>query len=151
MFPYVHSEDWGSLDTGNSFTHQRAVLIGGRANFQLTLVDNEPSPSATKSSCTRSRKFFLERIVAAEGRFDIGEQSTAGFAASVPANYLPEERVVNVATCIVADGSSFVVGNDAQVLDQFFCRLRLEWGSFDCLDQIVDVCLVMLAMVDFHS
>src|SRR5579871_3854189 len=50
--------------------HQRAVLIRGGVDIDLTTRLNQPSPSRTKTPSSRGIEFFLETVEAAEGSDD---------------------------------------------------------------------------------
>ena len=50
VLPNVQSENRRAADARDRLSHQRAVLIGGAADFQLAAVDDQPSPAAAEAS-----------------------------------------------------------------------------------------------------
>src|ERR1700719_2551083 len=66
VLPNVDSEDRSAFSAGNSFSHQRTVLIGSGNNFQVAAVAfNEPGPAAAEPLYSGVREFFLKLIKSA--------------------------------------------------------------------------------------
>ena len=66
MFPDVEADDRLTLDAGDGLAHQRAVLVGGRADGQLAAVDDEPRPAGAEARGAGLGEVFLELGEAAE-------------------------------------------------------------------------------------
>ena len=132
--------------------HQRAVLVRRGNHFELAaLVLDQPGPAAAEAARPGRREFFLERVEAAEGGFDVVAQFAGRFAAGVRAHDFPEEGMVRVTAAVVAHGGANVFGHGVEILDQILDRFRGELGLvFERVVDVGDVSLVMLGVMDFH-
>src|SRR6266571_1848264 len=98
VLPYVNAQD-------RSVTfHVRTVLVRVRLDRQLAAaVTKEPRPAAAELADGRLLQLLLERVVAAEGARDRVAQPAGWGAATSRAHDRPEDRVVGVAACVVAE------------------------------------------------
>ena len=79
------------------------------------------------------------------------EASRMGQATAAWTHDLPEERVIVVATAVVANNHTNGFGNGVKIGDELFKRLRLKVRVIlQGIVQVGDVCLMMLAVVDLH-
>src|SRR4029079_9784701 len=93
-------------------------------------------------------ELLLEGVEAAELLVDrIGERA-GRLAAAVGAHDLPEERVVEVAAGVVADGGA--VRDRVEVLEDLLDVLVGPLAAFEGGVGLVDVSLVVLVVVDAH-
>ena len=81
-----------------------------------------------------------------EGGRDVGGEVSGGQSASVGAHERPKHAVVVVASAVVAHGRYVAV-----LLHQVFEALAGHGCPFDGGVEVVDVCLVVLAVVNFHG
>src|SRR3954468_9217235 len=103
VFPDIDAEEWCVP------FHQRAVLVRCRSHLELpALVLDQPGPPAAETLRSSVREFFLERVEAAEGGFDVVAEFPRGFPAFVRAHDLPKEGMVRMPTTIVADNAANV-------------------------------------------
>src|ERR1041385_4332260 len=149
VLPDVHAEDRDLL------VHERAVLVGPAADFELAVRDGQPSPAAAELAGCGGGELLLEFREVAEGlpnavRERAARLATAAFAGGRHDG--PEQRVVVMAAGIVTNRRANVVGHAAQVAQQVF---EVLVGQLRVLAQrvveIVDVGLMMLAVVDLHG
>src|SRR5690606_16415688 len=94
---------------------------------------------------------FLEGVEGAEGAVDGGGEFTGRGVGAAGGDDFPEERVVHVSAGVVADGGADVLGDAAEVFDEFVGAFRFEVRfAGDGVVQVGDVCLMMLRVMDFH-
>jgi len=58
--------------------------------------------------------------------------------------------VVGVTAAIVADRAALVVGDFAQIGNQLLDRQLFEFSARDGRVDVIDICLVVLRVMDFH-
>ncbi len=152
VFPNVEGEDGRAFDAGNCFTHERAVLVGGGADFKFAVVQDQPRPAGTKPCCTRGLKLFLKRFEAAEGRVDGCSESPCRLACGVGTQEAPKKGVVDVAAPVVAHSVANALGDRGKVVNERFGGFVGQfWRGFQRFIQVVDVRFVVFAMMDFHG
>src|SRR5215469_7026451 len=99
VFPNVDTQDWCTLDFG--YIHQWVVLVGGRTDLQLAVLDDQPGPAAAKTGETGGIEFLFEGIEASKGRMDIIGQLARRSAARIGRQDLPEKAVVPVTAGVI--------------------------------------------------
>ena len=95
-------------------------------------------------------ELVLEGVERAEGRGDRATDVTGRLAAAVGAHHLPEERVVVMATGVVADRALLVAGQARQVGEDVLDRAIGPVGALERRIRFVDVGLVVFVVVDTH-
>ena len=102
-------------------------------------------------SGSSSRELLFEGRERSEGGGDRGSQSTSRLTTGVWSQDSPEQRVVVVTTGVVADNGADVIRNRGEVRNQRFdgfgSQSRVRFQRFI---RVVDICLMMLRMVNFH-
>ena len=74
VLPDVAADDGRAFHAGHGLTHEGAVLVGGGDDFELAVVDHEPSPTAAEARGPGLFKGLLESVEAAEFGVDrLGE------------------------------------------------------------------------------
>ena len=142
MLPHINAKD-GHLAANDG------ILVFGGDEAQTVAILDEPTPSTTlntkKGLCYRS----LEILKAAPCLVDLCHQGWCGPGAGLigagGGQVLPKERVVNVTTAVELDGTlqSNLSGN----VRRAGCRSV----GLECVVQVGDVGLVVLAVVQLHD
>lgn len=135
------------------FVHERVILIGRRADFQLAIwVDEQPNPSAAEPSHAGGFEFSFEGVKAAKSRLNIFSQGAGRRASGVGAKNLPEKGVIRMASAVVAHGVANVFRDGMEAAEQlaegFACQFR---ASFERGVEFCHISAVMFAVVNFHS
>ena len=122
MLPNVQAEE-------RSLTfHDRAVLVWCAGYCQFAIFNNEPSPAAAKTGCSRFCEIFFEFIEAAELAVDGISQCASRLSAAVWSDNFPEQGVVSMAAAVVAnrcaDAFRYSVKVSDQILKGFALKLR---------------------------
>src|SRR5690242_2017977 len=87
-----------------------AILVGRRGHGELaTSVEDKPGPAGTEALDPGIVEGGLEGVEGAEGRIDGAGQGTGRCFAAAGGHDLPEQRMVDMATTIVADGGANVL------------------------------------------
>lgn len=146
MLPHV-----GGQQDGAHFgrvVHQRVVLVRGRGDLQLAVLQDQPGPARTELTGAGRVEVSLELVHAAQFGVDLGGQFGRGLAARADrGQQFPEQAVVPHAAAVVADRLR-QLGHDREDL---FQRLALRLGrGVDELVQVVDVGLMVLVVVEGH-
>ena len=149
MFPDVASQNGNPRFS----VHERIILIGRRADFQLAfLVDEQPNPSAAEPGNAGGFEFFFKGVKAAKGCLNIFGQGAGGRASGVGSENLPEKGVIRMAAAIVAHGVADVFRNGMKPAEQlaegFACQFR---ASIKRGVEFCDISAVMFAVVNLHS
>src|SRR5690606_1548203 len=93
---------------------------------------------------------FLEGVEAAEVAVDALGHFTGRIAAALGRHHRPEQRMVGVATGVVAQRAALVFGQRVEVGNDLLGALVGPLGAFKRGVGIVDIGLVVLGVVDFH-
>jgi hypothetical protein len=144
MFPNIEAKKRG-LAIGEGI-----VLVGSAGDFELAIVDNQPSPTTAKTTYASRSKLFFESRKAPEGAVNCFAQSASRFAAAIGGKHLPEKVVVEMTAAIVANGIANVFGDGIQILDNFFNALVRPFRAINGFIEVGDVSGMMLFIVDFH-
>src|ERR1700682_3847462 len=113
MLPNIHAKQ------RRVAVHKRAVLVRRGNSSQLsTLVLDKPRPAAAEPAGPRCREFFLERVEASEGGFDVATQFTGRLAAGIRAHDFPEEGMIRVSAAVVPHDGTNVFRYRAEIFDQ---------------------------------
>src|SRR5439155_26911793 len=107
----------------------RAVLVRGAEDLELAAREGQPRPAASGSGRASRGQLLLERREAAESLLDRVGQRAAGLAAPGYAGRRhdrPEQRVVVVATAVVAHGGADVVWDAVDPAEQLFEGLLVQ-------------------------
>ncbi|MFM1943105.1 MAG: hypothetical protein RI897_2087 [Verrucomicrobiota bacterium] len=152
MFPDIDAEDGGAFATGDGFTHEGVILVGGGSDGDLASGREQPDPAAAEAAGAGGFELGFEFIEGAEGCIDGIGQGAGGVSSGIGGEELPEERMVPVASAVVADCAADVFRHGGEVTDQGFEGLCFEVGiSSDGLVEVSHIGVVMFAMVDFHG
>lgn len=131
--------------------HQRVVLVRGADDTEFAVFFDEPGPTGTEAGGGSLGEGFLEGVEAAESFIDGFGKISAGSAAGVGGEALPEEVVVPMTPTVVADGGTDVIGNFLKVGNQFVEAQSFQIGfAGDGVVEVGDVGVVMAVMVDLH-
>ena len=147
MLPHVAAED------RRAALHQRRVLVCRTADAQAAFaVHAHPSPAAAKARRPGGLELGLKIGETAELSVDRVGQCAAWFAAAFRAEHGPEQRMVGVASAVVAHCTADVLRHGIEVAHQFLDRLGLQLGvAGDGLVELSHIGVVMFAMVDSHG
>src|SRR5947209_6198334 len=128
----------------------RIVLVRGGDHGERRAVVHEPGPARAELVHARILELRLELIVGPEGGLDRGAELAVGLASAVRGHPLPEQRVVVVPAAVVAHCSALVVGQRSEVLEHLANVPLRPLGPLQRSVDLVDVCLVMLVVMDAH-
>ena len=100
---------------GSAASHQGGVLVGeGFYEKFSVFAATEPSPTASEDTHRAFGHFFLPLFITSKSIFDLLSQFTFGLLAGVGEGF-PEDGVVGMAACIIADGGTDLGRNGIQV------------------------------------
>src|SRR3984957_630781 len=152
VLPNIDAEDGLAFASGDGFAHDRIILVGSRADFQFSPVDDQPSPAAAESAHACRFDLFLQSVKAAEGRRDCIAQGTGGGAASFWSEQLPEHGMIGMAAAVIAHRAANVRRDGVEIANQllhgFLFQVRLACDGFV---EVGHVSRVMFVMVDLHG
>src|SRR5690606_18977264 len=146
VLPHIEAEDGGIA------VHHRRVLVGRAGDGELSVFgDDKPRPAAAEAGGCRLGEGFFKRLEAAEGLVDGGRELTRGLLGAAGLHDLPKERVVVMATPVVADGGADVFRYAVKVLEELLDALLGEVGmALQRGVEVVDVSSVVLIVMDPH-
>jgi hypothetical protein len=104
VFPYVDAQDRRALDFG--YVHQRVVLVGGRADLQLPVLEDQPGPATAEAADTGGVEFLFKGIERTKGRVDVVRQFACRSAACIRRQDLPEKAVVPMTAGVIPYGGA---------------------------------------------
>ncbi len=146
MLPDVAAEDRCA-----AVVHERVVLIGRGADGELAIFHDEPGPAGAETGDASLGEGFFEGIEAAKGSRDGLTENTSRCAACVGAHDVPEQRVVEVTAAVVAHRATDGFRHAGDVFAEIFDGFTFEFGiASECVVQIGDVSVVMLAVMNLH-
>ena len=146
VLPDVVAED------GTQALRDGIVLIRRAENLHFAFrVSCQPDPSAAELAYTGGVEFFLKSFEVAESFLDGFGYGAVGIASTFRFHDVPEHGVIDVASAVIADGSSDVFGDGVQVADQIFGTFCVELRMFvQGGVQVLDVSGVMHVVMQMH-
>ena len=146
VFPDVEAED-GSATFG-----ERGVLVWGAFDDECAIsADAEPCPDAAEAGGSGFIELFPEVIEGTECGIDCGGEFASGFSATAGGEDGPKEGVVGMSATVIANDGADVFGDCVEIFDEVFNGFGCEWGAFEGGIDVVDVCLVVFGVMDFHG
>lgn len=148
MLPDIERDDREPFGTGDALTHQRAILVGGRDDLQCAILVDEPSPSGPEDGSGSLLKRSLEFINGAKVLRNSLFQLAVELRTSL--QVLPEEGVVGVTSRVVPDTSLLFGWDLVELRDNLIDRQGRQLVIFQEVIEVVDICLVVLGVMDLH-
>ena len=123
VFPHVEAKDRRALGTRNRLAHHWIVLVRGRSDLELAMIHDEPSPARAKATSGCGGELLFEGVEAAKGGVDRCTERTGGRSTAAHVGRCherPKERVIDVATDVVAGRAALIVEPDLMRSDRAF-------------------------------
>ena len=152
MFPDVEAKDRRSFSAAECSAHHGVILIRrGTHRERAVRFLAQPCPTRAKTGDARLAKGLLECIERTKGLIDRRSKLTRWCLSTARRDDIPEERMIHMATRIVADRGADVLWHRREAADQCVCAHALKLGlASKGVVQIGDVGLMVLGMMDFH-
>ena len=128
-------------------------MIGGRGDIQLAVrALDQPRPAGPEAAHGGGAKPLFELVEVAEGTLEGLSKLASGLAACFGPHNLPEHRVVDMATTVVADRRADVFRRRGAVRGQqlFQALTGKLWSRFEGLVQVGHISGVVLSVVNLH-
>src|SRR5690606_25158779 len=118
VLPHIEAEEGGIA------VHDRRVLVGRAGDGELSVFGyDKPRPAAAEAGGCCLVEGFFPRREAAEGLVDGRRELTRALLGGAGLHDFPRERVVVMATPVVADGGADVFGHAVEVLEELLNAL----------------------------